>query len=117
VQTFAKYALLAIVNFYTGITPHTESPSDFKLHQNFPNPFNPSTTIRFDVRTSGNVSLKVFDVLGREVKTLVKEFKTAGYHKAQFTAEGLASGAYFYRFSVSSNAGEFTAVRKCVLVK
>ena len=101
----------------TGITPLTALPSDFKLHQNFPNPFNPSTTIRFDVRTSGNVSLKVFDVLGREVKTLVKEFKTAGYHKAQFTAEGLASGAYFYRFSVSSNAGEFTAVRKCVLVK
>ncbi len=56
-------------------------------------------------------------MLGREVKILVKEFKTAGYHKAQFTAEGLASGAYFYRLSVSGNEGEFTAVRKCVVVK
>ena len=56
-------------------------------------------------------------MLGREVKTLVNEMKTAGFHKAQFTAEDLASGAYFYRLSVSSNAGEFVAVRKCIILK
>ena len=51
------------------------------------------------------------------MKTLVNEMKTAGFHRAQFSAEGLASGAYFYRLSVSGNAGEFVAVKKCVVVK
>ena len=59
----------------------------------------------------------MYDILGKEVKTLVNEMMTAGFHKAQFTAEDLATGAYFYRLSVSSNAGEFSAVRKCVVVK
>ncbi len=59
----------------------------------------------------------MYDMLGREVKTLVNEMKTAGFRKAQFTAKGLASGAYFYRLSVSGNAREFVAVKKCVVVK
>ena len=93
------------------------SPDRFRLYQNFPNPFNPVTTISYDLPNSGFVMLKVYDMLGREVKTLVNEMKTAGFHKAQFTAEGLATGAYFYRLSVSSIAGEFVAVKKCVVVK
>ena len=92
-------------------------PFEFSLHQNFPNPFNPVTTITYDLPNSGFVTLKVYDMLGREVKTLVNEMKTAGFHKAQFTAEELASGAYFYRLSVSGDAGEFVAVKKCVVVK
>ena len=93
------------------------TPDKFRLSQNFPNPFNPVTTISYDLPKSGFVTLKVYDMLGREVKTLVNEMKTAGFHKAQFTAEELASGAYFYRLSVSGEAGEFTAVRKCVILK
>ena len=89
----------------------------FELYQNFPNPFNPVTTITYDLPNSGFVTLKVYDMLGREVKTLVNEVKTAGFHKAQFTAEELASGAYFYRLSVSGNEKEFVAVKKCVVLK
>ena len=59
----------------------------------------------------------MYDILGKEVKTLVNEMMTAGFHKAQFTADGVASGTYFYRLSVSGDAGEFVAVRKCVMVK
>ena len=93
------------------------TPDKFRLSQNFPNPFNPVTTITYDLPNSGFVTLKVYDMLGREVKTLVNQMKTAGYHNAQFNADELASGAYFYRLSVSGDAGEFTAVRKCVVVK
>ncbi|MBX7041428.1 MAG: T9SS type A sorting domain-containing protein [Ignavibacteria bacterium] len=70
----------------------------------------------YDLPNSRFVTLKVYDMLGREVKTLVNEMKTAGFHEAQFTADELASGAYFYRLSVSGSAGEFVAVRKCVVV-
>ncbi len=59
----------------------------------------------------------MYDILGLEVKTLVNEMKTAGYHRAQFTAERLASGTYFYRLSVSGNGGEFVAVKKCAVLK
>ncbi len=89
----------------------------FNLYPNYPNPFNPFTIITYDLPNSGFVALKVYDMLGREVKILVNEMKTVGLHRAQFTAEELASGAYFYRLSVSGNAGEFVAVRKCVVVK
>ncbi|MBX7043556.1 MAG: T9SS type A sorting domain-containing protein [Ignavibacteria bacterium] len=107
-------------NFQTALSAESvfeESPASYSLGQNFPNPFNPVTTIIYDLPNSGFVMLKVYDMLGREVKTLVNEMKTAGFHKAQFTAEDLATGAYFYRLSVSGSGGEFTAVRKCVVVK
>ena len=89
----------------------------YVLHQNFPNPFNPVSTINYDLPDDGFVTIKVYDILGREVKTLVNEMKTAGYHKVQFNAADLASGAYLYRLSVSGNEKEFVAVRKCVVVK
>ncbi|MBK6506113.1 MAG: T9SS type A sorting domain-containing protein [Ignavibacteria bacterium] len=75
-------------------------PEKFELHQNFPNPFNPSTTIRFDVCVSGNVSLKVYDVLGREVAVLADEYLRAGSYERVFVAEDLSSGVYSY---ISSN--------------
>lgn len=88
-------------------------PDRFFLEQNYPNPFNPVTTINYDLPTEGIVTLKVYDILGRDIKTIVNEMKTAGYHKVQFNAADIASGAYFYQLK----AGEFVAVKKFVVLK
>ncbi len=91
----------------------TGMPGVFKLDQNYPNPFNPSTNISFTVPGSGLVTLKVYDVLGREVATLVHEQLKAGTYKVQFTAGNLASGVYFYRLT----AGGLHATRKLMLLR
>lgn len=91
----------------------TNTPIRFALEQNYPNPFNPQTTIRFTVQGAGPVSLKVYDVLGREVATLVNEPLRTGTYKVNFVAGSLASGVYFYRLS----AGSLSATRKLVVVK
>ncbi|MEK7671010.1 MAG: T9SS type A sorting domain-containing protein, partial [Bacteroidota bacterium] len=78
-----------------------------------PNPFNPTTTIRYDLPSAGLVSLEVFDILGREVRTLVNEKLQAGSYERTFDASGLASGVYFYRL----NAGPFLQTRKFILAK
>ncbi len=88
-------------------------PGEFTLGQNYPNPFNPSTTISFSLPHAANVSVKVFDMLGREVATLVNGYTTSGLHEVQFNATNLASGVYAYRFS----SGNFTAVKKMTVVK
>jgi len=88
-------------------------PEKFELHQNYPNPFNPSTTIRFDVRTSGNVSLKVFDVLGREVAVLADEYLRAGSYERVFEASNLSSGVYFYML----RGDEFEKTLRMVVVR
>jgi hypothetical protein len=88
-------------------------PDKYDLSQNYPNPFNPLTTINYDLPSDGIVTIKVYDILGRELKTLVNEMKTAGYHKIQFNASDLASGAYFYQMK----AGDFVAVKKLVVLK
>ncbi len=92
-----------------------EEIKDYKynLSQNYPNPFNPSTTIKYIIPKNSLVTLKVYDVLGREVKTLVNEYKTAGDYNADFNASHLASGIYLYRIT----AGKYTAVRKMQLLK
>ncbi|HRE11426.1 MAG TPA: T9SS type A sorting domain-containing protein, partial [Ignavibacteria bacterium] len=90
-----------------------EIPNYYSLAQNYPNPFNPTTSIKFSVPKAVNVSLKIFDVLGREVATLVNEVKQPGFHTADFNASNMASGIYFYRI----DAGEFTSVKKMMLVK
>jgi hypothetical protein len=100
----------------TGVpTPDADNgkPGTFSLSQNYPNPFNPSTTIRYTVPQSGSVSLKLFDVLGREVATLVNGNQDAGSFVVQLDARHLASGLYVYRLE----AGSFTAVRKMMLMK
>jgi hypothetical protein len=91
----------------------TEIPNYYSLAQNYPNPFNPSTTIKFSVPKTTSVSLKVYDVLGREVAVLVNEVKQAGFHTVDFNASNLASGIYFYKIE----AGDFNAVKKMMLVK
>jgi hypothetical protein len=88
-------------------------PAEYTLHQNYPDPFNPSTTIAFSLPRSASASLKVYDMLGREVATLVNGYTTSGMHEVQFNAANLASGIYLYRLT----SGNFTEVKKMMLVK
>jgi photosystem II stability/assembly factor-like uncharacterized protein len=89
------------------------SPSSFVLCQSYPNPFNPSTTIAYELPQSSEVTLSVYDMLGREVSVLVNDRREAGVHKVKFDGAGLASGVYFYRLQV----GDFVQTRKFVLLK
>jgi hypothetical protein len=86
---------------------------EYELAQNYPNPFNPTTTIRYQIPTAETVSLKVYDVLGKEVATLVSGRQEAGNYAVPFNASGLSSGMYFYRLQ----AGSFVETRKMMLVK
>lgn len=88
-------------------------PARYKLSQNYPNPFNPATRISFDIPKNGFVSLKIFDILGREVKLLVSEMKSAGSYSVDFDASGLPSGIYLYR--LESNG--FIDTKRMVLIK
>ncbi len=88
-------------------------PDKFELSQNYPNPFNPVTNLEYGIAKLGFVSLKIYDVLGRELVTLVNEIKEPGYYKIQFNASDLSSGVYFYRME----AGDFVAVKKFVVMK
>ncbi len=97
----------------TGIVKNTELPKVYSLYQNYPNPFNPSTKISFDISKSGFVSLKVFDILGKEVTTLIHENKQAGSYIIEYNASDLPTGVYFYRINVN----DFTDIRKMIIVK
>lgn len=88
-------------------------PADFKLFANYPNPFNPSTTISFALPKPTNVKIAVYDMLGREIATLVDNFINAGYHNVRFDASNLASGVYLYSIKTDYNF----AVRKMMLLK
>jgi hypothetical protein len=88
-------------------------PESFVLEQSYPNPFNPETRISYGLPEAAHVRLVVYDILGREVTTLVDEVQTAGYKSVKFDAGHLASGVYFYRLQ----AGAFTQLRKMLLVK
>lgn len=91
----------------------SELVSEFKLYSNYPNPFNPSTVIQFDLPKAGLVNLKVFDILGREVATLINEEKQPGIYKVKFDAESLSSGVYVYRIVT----GDFIQTRKMILLR
>ncbi|HWQ81346.1 MAG TPA: YCF48-related protein [Ignavibacteria bacterium] len=97
-----------------GINPVTgTTPVDYILSQNYPNPFNPVTKINFALPKSGLVSMKIYDILGQEVATLVNEVKNAGNYSVDFDASKLSSGIYFYKISVN----DFTDVKKMTLIK
>jgi len=93
--------------------PHSNLPSGFTLYQNFPNPFNPTTTIHYQSSTNGFISLDLYDILGRKVKTLVSELQTAGTHSAILYAGDLASGTYFYRLTTRG----FVSTKKMMVIK
>ncbi len=98
---------------------NTQTNNEFRLEQNYPNPFNPTTKIRYSIPTTpvshqGRfVTLKVYDVLGNEIATLVNEYKEAGVYETEFNASNLPSGVYIYRISV----GEFVDVKKMIVIK
>jgi hypothetical protein len=102
------------LNPLIGITNiSNEVPSEFYLYQNFPNPFNPKTNIRFDIAKSGIVKLKVYDITGRQVSELLNKEFTAGKYMFDFDASHLASGVYFYRLETP----DFADIKKMILVK
>ena len=102
---------------YVGAVGVTDKPSklpfSYKLNQNFPNPFNPSTTINYSIPKESIVTLKIYNILGQEVKTLVSESKAPGNYNVRFNASELSSGVYFY----SLKAGNYYQVKKMMLLK
>ncbi len=99
-----------------GTLPSVEDylvPKSFDLSQNYPNPFNPTTTIEYSIPRDANVSIKIFDVLGKEVATLVNEQRSAGTYIINWNASNFSSGLYFYRIT----AGEFADTKKMFLIK
>jgi hypothetical protein len=88
-------------------------PNKFSLGQNYPNPFNPSTRIQYQVSSNSQVNLKVYDVLGNEVATLVDEYKPAGNYEIEFSAENLSSGIYFYKLQ----SNNFVETKKMILLR
>jgi len=126
----AFWVLMARIAGWDGVVTSLDeivsAPKDFTLAQNYPNPFNPSTVISYQLPVSGKVSLKVYDILGSEVVTLVNEEQQPGYYEVKFNASGhsgsdqslrlvrsLPSGVYVYRL----NAGDFVSVKKMMLIK
>ncbi|MBX2992051.1 MAG: T9SS type A sorting domain-containing protein [Bacteroidetes bacterium] len=97
----------------TGVEQTQAIPQSFLLGQNYPNPFNPSTTIRFSLPKPAYVTLRIYNILGQEVATLLNEFAEAGFRSVRFDASGLASGVYFYRLQ----SGQFVHTRKLVLLR
>ena len=91
----------------------SEIPDMFSLSQNYPNPFNPSTNINFSIPKSSFVTLKVFNIMGKEISSLVNENLNPGVYSFDFNAEDLASGIYFYKLT----AGEFSEVKKMTMIK
>ena len=111
--TISANQRLHIVEGVTSVDDDEPVVSQYQLSQNYPNPFNPSTSIKYSVPTGSDVTLKVYDALGREVATLVNGFVAAGNHQVTLNAASLASGMYVYRLT----AGTFTESRKLVVLK
>jgi hypothetical protein len=97
----------------TGIAVDKALPRRYELAQNFPNPFNPTTTISFEVPVTGQVKLSVYNLLGKEVATLINGRVSAGSHQVIFDASNLQSGIYYYRLE----SGDFVATKKLLLLK
>ena len=95
------------------VTVNLEVPAIFSVKQNFPNPFNPTTKIEFAVPIDNNVEIKVFNVLGMEVVTLLNEHRQVGTHSIEFNASNLASGIYFYKIT----SGKFSEIKKMILLR
>ena len=101
------------VNVTVSVNDISETPYEFRLYYNYPNPFNPTTIIRYSIANTSKVTLKIYDVLGREVRILVNEVKSPGQYTTTFNAQDLATGIYVYQI----NAGSFIATKKLLLLK
>ncbi len=110
-QILVRHTLLVIL-WWIG-DDLSKNPADFKLGQNYPNPFNPTTTIKYQIPEQSFVTIKVYDVLGSEVATLVNEEQPVGNYKVEFDAIILPSGVYFYKLQTNN----FVETKKMVLMK
>ncbi|MBI1806443.1 MAG: T9SS type A sorting domain-containing protein [Ignavibacteria bacterium] len=110
-----KKSVKSVVQQKTAIRPDIAEglPQETRLLPNYPNPFNPTTEIKYDLAEDVHVTLKVYDVLGQEIATLVDGFEAAGYKTIQFDASTLPSGMYFYRMQ----AGNYSDIKKMLLMK
>ena len=120
VYSFNEHVL--INSIITSVARQVDSsfPSSFQLYQNYPNPFNPTAVIRYQLTTQSHVILKIYNLLGQHVRTLVNEIQNVGYQSAHFDASALASGMYFYwldAVSTKDPSKTFTQVRKMVLMR
>ncbi|MBK8984198.1 MAG: T9SS type A sorting domain-containing protein [Ignavibacteria bacterium] len=100
-------------NLVSVISTNSEIPSSFSLMQNYPNPFNPSTKIAYTIPNNGLVTLKIYNLLGKEVASLINEVKSAGTYEVNFNGANLSSGVYFYRLE----SGNFVDTKKMFLLK
>jgi uncharacterized delta-60 repeat protein len=116
------YTIIKYTQSPTFINQHTQSiPDFFALEQNYPNPFNPSTTIRYALSNNANVKLVIYDLLGREIATLVDEEQSAGRKEVEWDASAFSSGIYFYKLTAQQKnggkAGNYVGVKKLMLLK
>jgi hypothetical protein len=105
---------------FVGIVNNPVIPKEFGLSQNYPNPFNPSTKIIYEIPKQSHVKLVVYDILGKEVSTLVDKQTNAGSYEVQWNASQMPSGIYFYKITVrqaGSLTGDFVSIKKMILVK
>ena len=112
----AMFFILGVVRPNTFSKEHidfTGNPDVFVLHQNFPNPFNPTTILSYDLKTDGKVNLTVYNLVGQVVQVLVDEFQPAGFYEITFDASQLPAGVYLYKLQV----GEYSSVKRMTLVK
>jgi carboxypeptidase T len=111
---FDDFKIVNFTNTYTGITNTSgEVPSVYSLSNNYPNPFNPSTNIKFGIPKDGYVTMKVFDIAGREISNIISGQMKAGQYEVNFNAESLSSGVYFYRMTVNN----FTETKSMIILK
>jgi hypothetical protein len=111
---WGAYSLTRRTNtVFTGVDERQGPPTEFKLLANYPNPFNPSTHVDFEIPKESHVTVVVYNMLGETIARLVDEVKPAGYYSVTFDAGGLASGVYFYRMT----AGNVTMLKKMLLMK
>jgi hypothetical protein len=113
ISTFSTKSDLAKSSYKVISFDETLSITDYALEQNYPNPFNPSTTIKYQIPNNGLVTMKIYDITGQEVKTLVNESQTKGRYEINFDAGNLSTGVYFYRLT----SGSFTKSMKMLLIK
>ena len=113
-RTHTRTYTLVVGSIPSGINNGNQSAYQYNLYQNYPNPFNPSTSIEFFLPKQSAVTLKVYDIVGKEIATLISNDKRKeGFHQINFDGSNLSSGIYYYKI----NAGEFTDIKKMMLVK